>query len=85
MNKITGIMYITRDQAQFILRSGYLKRNSVGNPLQYSVNLIEIDQLCTNVEDDNNNKSFQWKNIKFCYKSHLSEYDIIFYLFCTKH
>ena len=73
MNVITGGMTVTRDQSQFVLSGGLLKRSSQGTPLKCSVTSVELDELGTNNTDENGDEiagtNFTWKNILLRYKA----------------
>ena len=87
MNVITGGMTITRDQSQFVLSGGSLKRSSQGTPLKCSVNSIDLDGLGRNQADEDGNEldnRFQWKNIENKYKLRAPTEDHLnVYQFCV--
>ena len=88
MNVITGGMTVTRDQSQFLLGGGLLKRSSQGTPLKCSVNSVELDELGTNDTDENGNPiagtNFTWKNIVIKYKARpQAEENTNIYQFCV--
>ena len=79
MNEIAGSMSIPRDQAQYLLSGGVMKRNSFGTPLKCSVQSVDLESI-----GNKSDKSFQWKNIESQYKSHdhtLEHFNL--YLFCV--
>ena len=54
MNEVTNGMSITRDQSQFLLGGGHLKRNSIGTPRKCSVNTMNFEDFVTDDDNDSN-------------------------------
>lgn len=85
MNEISKNMSVTRDQSQFILGGGIMKRSSLGTPLKCSVSSIDVSDLCEGERVTNDSK-FTWKNIEKKYKERSEEYDgENLYEFCALH
>ena len=86
MNEVTNGMSITRDQSQFLLGGGHLKRNSIGTPRKCSVNTMNFEDFVTDDDNDSNRNSFTWKNIERFYMNRDQDLsDINLYTFCAKH
>ena len=74
---------VTRDQAQYMLAGGALKRNTFGTIRKCSVNSVNVNDL---VEDTASRSSFTWRNVLYHYIRRgpvLTDVDL--YIFCAKH
>ena len=84
MSEITNGMSITRDQSQYVLGGGKMKRSSIGTPLKCSLNSMDLENF---VDDDCVNatkKKFNWENIKSAYKNCDNNLiDLNLYTFCV--
>ena len=79
MNEIAGSMSIPRDQAEYLLSGGVMKRNSFGTPMKCSVQSVDIESF-----GNQSDKSFQWKNIVKRYSSRDDNLEHLnLYLFCV--
>ena len=89
MYVITSQATATRDQSQFCLGGGHMKKNSNGSPLQCSVSSININTLGTDGYNNSDNSKiniFQWPNIQRRYKRRPKElYNINLYKYCALH
>ena len=88
MNAVTGGMSVTRDQCQFILSGGKLKRNSGGTVKKCSLTSFYLQNLST-LEDNSNSadkKTFTWNNIRDCYSVRSAELNNLnVYQYCANH
>ena len=79
MNEIAGSMSIPRDQAEYLLSGGVMKRNSFGTPMKCSVQSVDIESF-----GNQSDKSFQWKNIEKRYSNRSDSLEHLnLYLFCV--
>jgi hypothetical protein len=83
MNQVSSGMSITRDQCQYMLGGGNLKRNTCGSPLKCSVTSVSLDDFG---DSDIQVKNFTWQNIVARYKSRSEEhYTLNIYRYCALH
>ncbi len=84
MNEISKNMSVTRDQSQFLLGGGSLKRSSVGTPLKCSVSSMDVSELANDERECPNN--FQWHNIQKRYRERPIELEHEnLYTYCALH
>lgn len=81
MFEVTGAMSFTRNNSQFCLGGGTLKRSSFGLTQKCSVTSVFLEML----GNENYNNTFQWPTILKKYKEQIGLKDCNIYTFCAKH
>jgi PIF1 helicase. len=90
MHDIPKAMSVTRDQSQFMLGGGILKRTSYGTIRRCSVSSLYWEDLldCQSIgaEGGTNPKRFVWPQILSLYKARSADlHDVSVYTFCCNH
>jgi len=90
MHDIPKSISVTRDQSQYVLGGGILKRTTYGSIRKCSVTTSYWDDLVhasdENANDDNTNKRFVWSQIYNLYKNRSSDLShVSVYHFCCCH